>query len=53
MHNKSNVLLPTWIFERAQDTNERNQLIDKYMQRYPGYIILEVKGRFAICEIPR
>lgn len=53
MHNKSNVLLPAWVFEQAQDKNQQRQLIKQYMKRYPGYTILEVKGRFAICDIAR
>lgn len=53
MHNKSNVLLPNWIWDKAHDKQELQQLIIKYMKRYPGYTILKVKGRFAVCEITR
>lgn len=54
MHNKSNVRLPEHIWETAQSKEELKQLIIRYVKkRYPGYIILEVKGRFAVCEIAR
>lgn len=54
MHNLSNVLLPEWIFTQAgDDKNELKRLIVQYIKRYPGYTILKVKGRFAVCEINR
>lgn len=53
MHNKTNVLLPAWIFEQAQDKQELTRLIKQYMKRYKGYTIVKVKGKFAICEIQR
>lgn len=53
MLNQSKVLLPAWIFEQAKDTNHLKQMVLDYMKRYPGYRVLKVKGRLAICEIPR
>ncbi|GGP17170.1 hypothetical protein GCM10011346_52030 [Oceanobacillus neutriphilus] len=54
MHNRSNVRLPEHIWETTQSQDELKQLIIRYVKKcYPGYTILEVKGRFAICEIPR
>ncbi len=53
MHNQSNVRLPEWIFEQAQDKEEIKSLVLNYMRRYPGYTVLKVKGKFAICEINR
>ncbi|GAA0415308.1 hypothetical protein GCM10008934_02810 [Virgibacillus salarius] len=53
MHNKSNVRLPEHLWETAQDQEELKQLILQYMERYEGYTVLKVKGRFAICEINR
>ena len=52
--NESKVLLPRWIWERAQDTKHFKQLVLEYIEpRYPGYVVKKVKGRFAVCEIPR
>lgn len=53
MHNQSNVRLPEWIWEQAQDKEELKQLVLQYMRIYPGYVVKKVKGRFAVCEIPR
>ncbi|MGF7014275.1 hypothetical protein HNR27_001626 [Ornithinibacillus bavariensis] len=53
MHNLSNVRLPNWIFEQAQDEKHLKKLVLQYMQRYEGYTIKKVKGRFAVCEINR
>jgi hypothetical protein len=44
------VLLPSWIWEKAQDKDHLKQLVLNYMKRYPDYSIKKVKGRFAICE---
>lgn len=51
--NTTNVLLPAWIWEEAQNKEHLKQLIVEYMKRYPGYRVLKVKNRFAVCEIPR
>lgn len=53
MHNQSNVRLPEWIFEQAQDKEEIKSRVLNYMRRYPGYTVLKVKGRYAVCEINR
>jgi hypothetical protein len=54
MHNQTKVLLPAWIFEQAQDEKELKRFVLKYMNKsYPGYRILKVKGKFAICDISR
>lgn len=53
MLNQSNVLLPAWIFEQAKDVDHLKELVLDYMKRYPGYRVLKVKGKFAVCEIPR
>ncbi|SHH74897.1 hypothetical protein SAMN05421807_112132 [Virgibacillus chiguensis] len=53
MHNISNVRLPEWIWETAQNEADLKRLVIKYMWRYPGYRVLKVKGRFAVCEIER
>ncbi|MEN2765804.1 hypothetical protein [Ornithinibacillus xuwenensis] len=52
-NNISHVKLPEWIWEQARDQEHMKQLVLKYMQRYPGYTIKKVKGRFAVCEINR
>ena len=45
------VLLPQWIFDQAQgDEHEIRRLVCKYMQRYPNYRTIEIRGSFAICE---
>lgn len=53
MHNLSNVLLPNWIWEKAESNEHFWQLVNNYMGRYPGYEIRKISGNFAICEIPR
>ncbi len=56
MYNKSNVVLPSWIFEQgeATDTEQLKELIRAYISmKYPGYRVLKVKGRIAICDIGR
>jgi len=53
MYDKTNVRLPEWIWEQAQDKEELKQLIVNYMKRYPNYTILKVKGKFAVCQINR
>lgn len=52
-NNISKVLLPNWIWEQSKNEEELKRYILHYMQRYEGYTILRVKGRFAVCEIPR
>lgn len=54
MFNESKVLLPEWIWERAQNQEQLIELALKYIEpRYPGYVVRKIKGRFAVCEIPR
>ncbi|MFA1820586.1 hypothetical protein ACDX78_10445 [Virgibacillus oceani] len=53
MHNQTKVLLPEWIWEQPKNKEELKGRILQYMQRYKGYTVLKVKGRFAICEIGR
>lgn len=53
MHNQSNVRLPEWIWETAQNERELKRLILEYIKpRYPGYEVQQVRGRIAICQIP-
>jgi len=49
MHNKTNVLLPEWIWEEAKDKEHLKKLVLQYMRRYPDYTIKGVKNRMAIC----
>ncbi|MCG5104409.1 hypothetical protein [Oceanobacillus alkalisoli] len=54
MYNKSNVRLPEWIWETADNTDHLKDLIRAYVdKRYPGYRVVKVKGRIAICDIGR
>jgi len=54
MHNQSNVVLPAWIFEQAQDKERLKEFVLEYVKkRYPGYVVKKVKNRFAVCEISR
>ncbi|MBW8350743.1 hypothetical protein K0H71_15005 [Bacillus sp. IITD106] len=48
--NHTKVLLPSWIFEKAEDKEHLKQLVLQYMARYPDYVVKSVKGRFAVCE---
>ncbi|EWG12721.1 hypothetical protein PBF_04260 [Cytobacillus firmus DS1] len=50
MHNKTNVLLPAWIWEEAKDKEHLKKLVLQYMQRYPDYTIKGIKNGFAVCE---
>lgn len=52
--NITNVRLPDWIFDKAKDNKQlEKELVMQYMQRYPDYTLIEIKGRFAVCEFPR
>jgi hypothetical protein len=54
MLNKSNVRLPEWIWEAAESKEHLKNLIRAYInKRYPGYRVIKVKGRIAVCEISR
>lgn len=54
MHNQSNVVLPDKLWETAKDTDHLKDLIRDYINKhYPGYRVLKVKGRIAICDIGR
>lgn len=54
MHNQSNVRLPEWMFETARDKEHLTQLIVAYINKlYPGYRIIKVRGRFAVCDVGR
>lgn len=50
MEFKTNVLLPDWVFQQAQDKEHLKKLVLQYMQRYPNYVVKKVKGNFAVCE---
>lgn len=52
-NNTVRVVLPDWIWEQSKNETEIKKHILQYMQRYPDYTILKVKGRHAICEINR
>lgn len=44
------VLLPSWIWEQAQDKEHFKQLLAAYMRRYPHYIVKAVDRCMAVCE---
>ena len=46
----THVLLPAWIWEKAQDKNELKAFILEYMKKYPNYTVKAVKNQMAICE---
>jgi hypothetical protein len=48
--SETKVLLPSWIWEKAQDKEHFKMLVLDYMQRYPNYDVKKVKGKYAICE---
>lgn len=48
--NKTRVILPRWIWDKAKDKSEFKSLIVNYMKRYPGYKILELHKYYAVCE---
>lgn len=53
MYNTSRVILPKWIWDNAKDNNEFKANLANYMQRYPGYRVVNVGKYYAICEINR
>lgn len=53
MLDKSTVILPEWIWKEAKDKEDFKRLIAWYMQRYPGYRVIEIGKYFAVCEITR
>ncbi|MCQ6275780.1 hypothetical protein JMM81_12525 [Bacillus sp. V3B] len=46
---KTNVVLPDWIFDQANDKEHLKRLVLDYMRRYPGYVVKTVKDGFTIC----
>jgi hypothetical protein len=44
------VLLPKWIWERAQAKEDVKRMILKYMERYPHYHVSGIQNGKAICE---
>ncbi|MCM3324267.1 MULTISPECIES: hypothetical protein [Cytobacillus] len=53
MNNQTNVVLPAWIFEQAQDKEQLKMLVLNYMRKYPDYTVKRITKRFAVCEINR
>lgn len=47
---QTNVLLPSWIFEKAKDKEEFKTLLAEYMKSYPDYIVKRIEIPYAICE---
>jgi hypothetical protein len=49
---QTRVLLPQWVWQEANSTDEVKQNVLKYInpKRYPGYRVLKVSKGFAICE---
>ncbi|MFK4417150.1 hypothetical protein ABH961_005739 [Bacillus sp. RC251] len=52
IEKQSKVLLPQWVWQEANSTDEVKQNVLKYInpRRYPGYRVLKVSKGFAICE---
>ncbi len=52
INKQSKVLLPQWVWQEANSTDEIKQNVLKYInpKRYPGYRVLKVSKGFAICE---
>jgi hypothetical protein len=44
------VLLPAWIWEKAQSKEELKALVLQYMKRYPHYHVRGIQNRKAICD---
>lgn len=54
MHNQSNVRLPEKFWEEARNKEHLTQLIVAYINKlYPGYRVIKVRGRFAVCDVGR
>jgi len=50
MNARARVILPLWIWENANNKSEFKQNLAYYMQRYPGYEVIEVHKHYAICD---
>lgn len=50
MQNIYKVLLPDWVFLNKNNDLIISENLNKYMQRYPEYIVIKVEKGFAICE---
>ncbi|MBP1950258.1 hypothetical protein [Virgibacillus litoralis] len=44
------VLLPKWVYDKAENQQEIHNKALEYMQRYPHYTVTNIKNGFAICE---
>lgn len=51
LNNQSKVLLPEWLLSMEQKVSEIIFFTEvrKYLTRYPGYKLIEVKNGFAEC----
>ena len=50
MHNTVYVCLPHWIWEDSTNNDEFKRNLGKYMERYPGYVVVKVGKYYARCE---
>lgn len=50
MHNQVRVILPKWCWDNAKNKTQLRQNIAYYLQRYPGYRVIEVGKYYAVCE---
>lgn len=52
MFNQSRVLLPNSILEQEQQLDKHKflSLVNEYLKLYPGYELLYIENRFAVCE---
>lgn len=44
-----NVLLPDWIWEKAQNMEDVKRNVLAYMKRYPHYKVVKVSNQCAVC----
>jgi hypothetical protein len=47
---ETNVLMPVWIYEQAEDKEHFKKLVLQYMRRYPDYTVKAIRNGFAVCE---
>lgn len=52
-NNTSQVVLPAWVMEGAQNEFEQLLNANKYInsKRYPGYRVVSITNGIALCEI--
>ncbi|UII56687.1 hypothetical protein LS684_04270 [Cytobacillus spongiae] len=54
-NQQSKVVLPIWLLNQSKslEASQFQYNVQRYLDRYPGYVLKGVIGGLAICEIQR